>query len=226
MDGTFDYTVNLQVTDATGLSSIASAIVTVNNIAPTVGTLTVSPEPSTEGGSVTVSATFTDPGVNDAPFACTVNYGDGSGDLPGAVSGNTCAGPAHAYPTFGMYTVAVSVTDKDGGAGSNSTTHTVIFNWSGFFPPVDNLPALNSVKAGSAIPVKFSLGDDKGLNIFAAGYPQSIQIACDTGELLGDPIPTVNPGASSLSFGGVASTTMYGRQRRGGRGSAASWWRS
>ena len=103
-----------------------------------------------------------------------MNYGDGSGDLPGTVCGYTCTGPAHTYPTFGSYTVTISVTDKDGGTGSNTTTHGVIYNWSGFFPPVDNLPALNSVKAGSAIPVKFSLGGDKGLNIFAAGYPKSV----------------------------------------------------
>ena len=129
----------------------------------------MSPEPSTEGSNVTASATFSDPGVNDAPFTCTVDYGDGSGVLAGTVYGYTCTGPAHVYSTFGSYTVTISVTDKDGGAGSNAATHVVIFNWSGFFQPVDNLPALNLVKAGSAIPVKFSLGGNKGLNIFAAG---------------------------------------------------------
>ena len=98
VDGTFDYTVNVQVTDATGLSSIASAIVTVNNVPPTVGTPAVTPEPSTEGSSVTAAASFSDPGVNDAPFTCTVNYGDGSGTCRG-VSDNTCTGPAHTYPT-------------------------------------------------------------------------------------------------------------------------------
>ncbi|HEY5269824.1 MAG TPA: PxKF domain-containing protein, partial [Anaerolineales bacterium] len=176
--------------------------VTVINVAPTVNTPTVSPEPSTEGSSVIASATFSDPGVNDAPFTCTVNYGDGSGNLPGVISGNICTGPAHVYATFGLYTVTVSVTDKDGGAGSNAATQIVIFNWTGFFNPVDNLPAWNSAKAGSAIPVKFSLGGDKGLNIFAAGYPQSVQIACDTGAVLGDPEPTANPGGSSISYGG------------------------
>jgi hypothetical protein len=36
------------------------------------------------------------------------------------------------------------------------------YNFSGFFQPVDNLPTLNIAKAGSAIPVKFSLGGDQG----------------------------------------------------------------
>jgi hypothetical protein len=57
-------------------------------------------------------------------------------------------------------------------------------------------------KAGSAVPIKFSLGGDKGLNIFAPGFPQSVKIACDTGAILGIPELAANPGGSSLSYGG------------------------
>jgi hypothetical protein len=171
---------------------------------------TVTPEPSLEGSSVISSATFSDPGIKDAPFTCTVNYGDGSGDLPGLISDFTCTGPDHVYSTFGTYTVTVSVTDKDGGTGSNTTNHFVIFNWSGFFPPVDNPPAWNLNKAGSAIPLKFSLGGDKGLSIFADGYPQSVQIACDTGAVLGNAIQTSTPGSSSLSYSLVDNLYSYG----------------
>ena len=170
-NGTLD--VGGKVVDKDGGVSEYIATVTIYNVPPDVAVPVVSPEPSTEGGSVTASATFTDPGVNDAPFTCTVDYGDGSGALAGTVSGNTCTGPAHVYSTIGGYPVTVSVTDKDGSTGRRVAMHTVIFNWSGFFQPVDNLPALNVVKAGSAIPVKFSLGGNKGLNIFAAGYPLS-----------------------------------------------------
>src|SRR5438445_3582384 len=41
------------------------------------------------------------------------------------------------------------------------------YSFSGFFAPVDNPPTFNRVKAGTAVPVKFSLGGDQGLNIFA-----------------------------------------------------------
>ena len=52
------------------------------NLPPVVATPTISPEPSTEGSSVTASASFSDPdGSSDGPFTCTVNYGDGSGNL-------------------------------------------------------------------------------------------------------------------------------------------------
>src|SRR5205085_2496965 len=49
----------------------------------------------------------------------------------------------------------------------------VVYPFSGFFQPVDNTPTLNVVKAGSGIPVKFSLSGNLGLNILLAGYPQS-----------------------------------------------------
>jgi hypothetical protein len=41
------------------------------------------------------------------------------------------------------------------------------------------MAALNVVKAGRAIPIKFSLSGDYGLGIMAAGYPASAPIACD-----------------------------------------------
>ena len=56
----------------------------------------------------------------------------------------------------------------------------VRYPFTGFFQPVDNAPTLNHVNAGQSIPVKFSLGGDQGLNILAAGYPVSQQVACST----------------------------------------------
>ena len=48
-------------------------------------------------------------------------------------------------------------TDKAGNLGSASVTYDVIYDFDGFFSPVDDLPVLNRARAGSAIPVKFSL---------------------------------------------------------------------
>jgi hypothetical protein len=200
LDGPSSTTVQVKVIDPGGLSATDSATVNIINALPIVNAPSVSPEPSTEGSPVIASATFSDPGVNDAPFTCTVDYGDGSGAQLGTVSGNTCIGQAHVYPTFGAYTVTVSVTDKDGGTGSNFSLHSVIFNFFGFFSPVENLPMTNLVKAGQAIPIKFSLGGDKGLDIFAAGYPMSHAIACESPDLLLGDTPTLNPGSSGLSY--------------------------
>lgn len=83
------------------------------------------------------------------------------------------------------------------------------FNFSGFFQPVDNLPTLNKVKAGSAVPVKFSLGGDQGLAIFAAGYPLSTRIDCDTSESQDAIEQTVTAGSSSLSYDPATDTYTY-----------------
>jgi len=80
------------------------------------------------------------------------------------------------------------------------TTQTPAFNFAGFFPPVGNPPTINTVKAGSAIPVKFSLGGNQGLNILAPGSPSSGQIACATGAPLDAIQTTVTAGGSSLSY--------------------------
>ncbi|MGE5249984.1 MAG: ExeM/NucH family extracellular endonuclease, partial [Bacteroidota bacterium] len=61
------------------------------------------------------------------------------------------------------------------------------YDFTGFFPPVLNPPDFNTVNSGSTVRVKFSLNGDQGLNIFAAGYPQSVEIDCDTGAIIGSP---------------------------------------
>ncbi|MCL4528743.1 MAG: PxKF domain-containing protein [Chloroflexi bacterium] len=82
-------------------------------------------------------------------------------------------------------------------------------NFEGFYKPIDNLPATNSVKAGQAIPVKFSLGGFKGLDIFAAGYPVSQQIACDTGAPLGAAEATMTAGGSGLTYDPISDMYIY-----------------
>ncbi|HET6822479.1 MAG TPA: PxKF domain-containing protein [Anaerolineales bacterium] len=83
------------------------------------------------------------------------------------------------------------------------------FNFSGFLQPVDNLPALNQVKAGQAIPVKFGLGGDQGLNILASGSPSSVKIACDGSATIDVIEQTVMSGGSSLSYDALTDTYTY-----------------
>jgi hypothetical protein len=65
------------------------------------------------------------------------------------------------------------------------------------------------VNAGAAIPVKFSLSGNKGLDIFAAGYPVSQQFMCNTGTLVGGIEETVTAGRSSLSYDAATDTYTY-----------------
>ncbi len=55
----------------------------------------------------------------------------------------------------------------------------VVFSFRGFFSPVDASPALNDANAGSVVPMKFSLGGDRGLDVIVPTFPTSRPIACD-----------------------------------------------
>jgi len=129
------------------------------------------------------SATSCDQALADAIASCNINFGD-----------YLCGGDPDC-----LSSVAVLRDSCIADANAVYSTCTA-FSFSGFFQPVDNLPTLNSVKAGQAIPVKFSLGGDQGLDIFEAGYPKSEQIVCNSGALVDGIETTVNAGSSSLSY--------------------------
>lgn len=102
----------------------------------------------------------------------------------------------------GTTTVTATATDSKGNSSSCAFTVTVLYNFTGFFSPVANLPTLNSVNAGRAIPVKFSLSGDKGLNIFAANSPYTVSLNCSSSDPGVDVIETTTAGGSSLSYSG------------------------
>jgi hypothetical protein len=80
------------------------------------------------------------------------------------------------------------------------------YNFTGFFRPIDNVETgiLNRIKAGSSVPVKFSLHGNWGLSIFAAGYPRVMTIDC-TGFI--DPIPDSELTTSTANNGLVYDPT-------------------
>jgi hypothetical protein len=85
----------------------------------------------------------------------------------------------------------------------------VAYQFGGFFQPVDNPPVLNSMKAGQAVPVKFSLGGNRGLDIFDAGYPASQSVSC-TGSGTVDAIEAIaTAGASALQYDSATDQYTY-----------------
>jgi hypothetical protein len=68
-DGPAIETVGLRVTDFFGEADVDTAIVTVDNVAPTLEPITVAPTLVMVGGSVEASAGFTDPGIADTHTA-------------------------------------------------------------------------------------------------------------------------------------------------------------
>ena len=85
-----------------------------------------------------------------------------------------------------------------------------LFPFSGFFSPVGNPPTLNAMKAGVAVPVKFSLGGARGLDVIAANFPQSRPVACPGGSVPVDVVElTLTAGQSSLSYDISTDTYTY-----------------
>ena len=161
-----------------------------------------------EGSSVQLDASATTDAEQD-PATLTYEWDfDGDGEYDDA------AGPNPTFPPTtleapALVTVGLQVTDDGGLTGATSAIVTVLYNFNGFFNPIDNLPAVNSVKGGRAIPIKFSLNGDQGLGILAEGYPASQEIACDSGAPVNDLEETSTAGNSSLSYNPTRDTYTY-----------------
>jgi predicted extracellular nuclease len=100
--------------------------------------------------------------------------------------------------------VARGTSDHDPNAG----TFVLTFPFSGFLSPVDAEPMINVAKAGQSIPVKFSLGGDRGLDIFASG-PTVSPFACPNTAVLDAIEATVSGGSSSLHYDALTDQYIY-----------------
>ena len=139
----------------------------------------------------------------NADYACQDEEG-GSG-LASCV-GTVANGSPIDTSSVGSKSLMVNAADNAGNSASVTHNYSVVYNFSGFFQPVDSLPMVNTVKAGAGVPIKFSLGGNQGLNILAAGYPR-IEFAPCTGGSMDAVETTVTTGSSSLSYD--ASTDQY-----------------
>ena len=92
---------------------------------------------------------------------------------------------------------------------ADSCTYSVIYDFDGFYRPVDMNGVVNSVKAGSAVPIKFGLGGDQGLDILAAGSPTITFTSCNASATIDAIETTITAGGSSLSYDPVAGQYVY-----------------
>jgi hypothetical protein len=148
--------------------------------------------------------------VSTTPNGNCEFYGTDCGndiDGPFAFSGSASIQRNAGY-AWGV-TVSGSNGDCCGALVGTLTLSVQPFTFTGFFAPIDNLPAMNVVKAGSAIPVKFSLDGDQGLEIMAAGSPSSALITCDALAPQAPVEETTTAGNSALSYDAVADQYVY-----------------
>ena len=149
-------TVTCSATDAHGNTSGGSFDVTVQDT--TAASLTL---PS----DITVMAT--------SAAGATVAYTASAADVVDGALAISCSPVSGATFPVGTTTVACSAIDAHGNQATGNFKVKVAYAFNGFFQPVDNpvggAITWNKAKAGSAIPVKFSLGGDRGMNILADG---------------------------------------------------------
>ena len=115
-----NYQVTVIATDPYGAADTATTTVTVMNAAPTVAAF--GGAALLQGETYAAAGSFADPGADS--WTATVDYGDGGGAQPLALSGNGFA-LSHAYALAGTFTVTVRVTDDDGAEGVRTATVTV-----------------------------------------------------------------------------------------------------
>lgn len=114
-----DDTIVLRLTVRNELGQLATDEVTVNvfNVAPSADA--GGPYSAPWGAPIAFTGTAQDPGPLDAPsLSATWTFGDG-----GSAGGFQ---PTHAYATTGNYTVALDVSDGDGGHGADLAVATVL----------------------------------------------------------------------------------------------------
>lgn len=132
-NGVYAVTVTVYDDDGSGSDTVQ---VTVNNVAPTVGAITIIPDPAVVkvGDPVSASASFTDPGVLDWHTA-QWSWGDtkSSAGTVTELNGDGSVAGSHSYSSAGVYTVVLTVTDKDGDSGTNTFMYVVVYDPNGGF---------------------------------------------------------------------------------------------
>ena len=146
-----------------------------------------SANPSIIGQTVTFTATVAGNPVVSCKPTGTVTFKDGSTTLG---TGTLNSSGQATFPTStlsaGNHSITVVYGADSNFNGSTSTvlTQSVNYTFIGFLPPIDNLPILNTSKAGQTIPVKWQLKDYNGnlisdLGTLAPNGLGSQPIACD-----------------------------------------------
>ena len=122
------YTVKLTVSDGNGHSSSATTTATIGNAAPVVNAgADAGVDETAPSTSFTLNATFSDSGVVDNPWSYTIDWGNGTTTGSKTTQGAITA--TRAYAASGTYTVKVTVTDKNGGVGTDNLILTVRGLW-------------------------------------------------------------------------------------------------
>ncbi len=205
-------TITFACDDATsGLVGECPAAVT-----PVEGVSTTTRTISDHAGNPTVTSLETKVDLTDPVVTCDdrVTYLlHQSGTLVGADVSDTPSGPVRAREalavgtgTVGDQTATVTGTDLAGRTNTDGCDYRVIYGFSGFQPPVNgSAAAVNVVKAGKVVPLKWLLADAAGIPVTTLGNVRvsSVSHTCaDPAGGVTDPVGETAVGGSGLqNFG-------------------------
>lgn len=135
--------------------------------------------------------------------AVAADYSCADGGSGVATCAGTVADGSNIDTTIGPHSFTVNATDNVGNSASVTHNYKVIYDFLGFFNPVDN-NVVNVVKAGRTIPMKWQLKDANGNYIRALSTVTSItyyQIPCMS-ETITNPITDTadTSGSSGLRY--------------------------
>ncbi|MEM7124818.1 MAG: Ig-like domain-containing protein [Chloroflexota bacterium] len=125
-DGPNSVTVGLQVTDEGGLTSTDSAVITINNVAPTANA--GGDQSVFRNQTVNLSGTWSDPAAAD-DNAYTWSWdlnGDGTADEGGSASYGETIDRSTSFVVDGVANLTFTVTDKDGASHSDTVQISVV----------------------------------------------------------------------------------------------------
>ena len=120
------YTISLTVDDGNGGRHVATTTATISNVAPSVGALVVPTNPLAlvSGGTVSmITVPYSDPGTFDTHTGALACDGGSAGAV--TASGGSATGSC-TFTAAGVYTVAMSVTDDDGGTDTETAAAYIV----------------------------------------------------------------------------------------------------
>lgn len=124
------YSISVTVADDDAGTANAGASVTVNNVAPSINSVTGPTAPLSLGTVTSINISYSDVGTLDTHTA-VITWDDGS-TSPAACSAGTCTA-THTYASAGVYAVAISLSDDDTGSASAQFEYVVVFDPSAGF---------------------------------------------------------------------------------------------
>jgi hypothetical protein len=159
--GTYEVLAHLEhpdyeATDAKGTLTITPALPRI--VWPTPAPITL----GTALGSSQLNASAT--GVSGAPLTGTFIYAPAAG--------------SRLSVGLQLLTVEFRPADANYSRATGSVQVSVIYKFDGFSRPVKNPPVVNVVRAGRAIPIKFSIAGSQGRRVLRVGSPSSVGMSC------------------------------------------------